>query len=66
MTVTGLKWLVRRLDMLEAFYQLAPELWSHESVRIGLPVYLTSEPDEEPVEFTPDVLMREFCRMREG
>ena len=65
-TETGLKWLVRRLDMLEAFYQLAPELWGHEGVRIGAPVYLTPDPDEEPVEFTPDLQMRDFCWIRDG
>ena len=33
-TASGLRWLVRRLPMVEAFYAIVPELWSHPGIHI--------------------------------
>ena len=67
-TETGVAWLVRRLPMVEAFYDLVPELMRHKGVQGDLPVYLTMEPDGtgSTTKFTPELKMYDFCWMREG
>ena len=65
-TESGLRWLVRRLPMLEEFYALAPKLWSHQGVRIGGRVLLDPGPFEEMVEITGDHKLFNFRWLREG
>ena len=65
-TETGIKWLIRRLPMVEEFYRLTPNLWSQKGVRLGDPIYLTPDPDADPVEFTAGTQLIDFWWMREG
>ena len=65
-TETGIKRLIRRLPMVEEFYRLAPILWFQKGVHLGNPIYLTPDPDADPVEFTEELKMIDFWWMRDG
>ena len=65
-TEKGLRWLVRRLPALEAFYKVAPRLFSHPDVLTPQTFYRTPDPDEDPTIFTESLRMIEFQWMRDG
>ena len=56
----GLKFLIQRLPMLEAFYQLALRLWGLDEKRRTAPIYRTADPDEEPLTFPHDLALSRF------
>ena len=59
-TEMGLKLLIRRLPILETFYSLVHLLWGLEGVeRIG-PIYWSPDPDDDPIEFPPDLRLTRF------
>ena len=65
-TETGLRWLVRRLPALEAFYEVAPRLFSRPDVLTPQIFYRTPDPHEDPTIFTESLRMIEFEWMRDG
>ena len=65
-TETGLRWLVRRLPAIEAFYAFAPQVWSRPDVLTPHETFLTPDPDEDPTVFTEDLQMIEFEWIRDG
>ena len=65
-TEMGIKWLVRRLHMLEAFYALAPRFWAHDGVRGNGWELQHPGPFQYSVKVTPDHKMVEFRWIREG
>ena len=65
-TASGLRWLVRRLPMVEAFYALAPGLWSHPGMDIARPVVAEPGPFEELIRIDPDHKSVTFRWVRRG
>ena len=65
-TETGLRWLVRRLPAVEAFYAVAPQVWNRPDVLTPHEIFLTPDPDEDPLVFTDDMQMVEFEWIRDG
>ncbi len=67
-TERGIAWLVRRLPIVEAFYDLAPNLLRHEGVKLSPVVALTTEPDGsgDTAEFTPDLKICDFRWIEKG
>ena len=65
-TETGLRWLIRRLPAVEAFYGIAPHLFSHPDVLTPHEIYLTPDPDESPTGFHSDTKLVEFQWMQDG
>ena len=64
-TENGLKWLLRRLPMLECFYQLAPKLWTHTGIRhLGIAID-SPDPDVDAVRYDREHRMREFVWRRD-
>lgn len=61
---TGIKWLVRRLPLVEAFYGLVSRLWSMEGVRVDRPVRLLD--GRGTIAFDPHLRMFKFSWVREG
>ena len=65
-TENGLRWLIRRLPAVEAFYGIAPRLFSHPDVLTPHQIYQTPDPNEPPIEFTDDLKLLEFEWIRDG
>ena len=63
---SGLKLLIRRLPTLETVYTLAPGLWELDGVEHINPIYLTSDPDDVPLEFPRDLRITGFHWQRDS
>ena len=62
----GLKWLIRRLPMVESYYRVAPTLWAHPAVLPVNPIYSYHDPDFPPIAFPSDLRLVGFTWLRES
>lgn len=61
----GLRFLIQRLPMLEAFYSMGARLWSLDDLRTTAPIYRTADPDEDPLTFPHDLALQRFQWQRD-
>ena len=62
----GLRLLIRRLPTLEVFYRLVHRLWGLHGVERINPIYWSDDPDDEPIEFPPDLRLTRFQWQRDS
>ena len=60
-----IKWLFRRLPMVEIIYRLLTTLWAHPGVMGCGPLYNSPDPDEPPIWFPQDLRLEELIWRRD-
>ncbi len=64
-TGPGLKQLIQRLPILEAFYRMAHLLWSLDGVERIHPIYWSPDPEDDPIEFPSCLRLTRFQWQRD-